>query len=135
MAKIYKITDRISVKIGGLMVKLSPLTFEQKAEIQALAVSGDFKKTLEAARLSVKYSVKEIDNLQDATGKPYVLEFDSSGLKDDCINDLLNLEENESLSMACLGLLRGIPDQFINPFTREKLEGVSIVKDGAGKKK
>ena len=135
MAKIYKISDRIKVKVGGLTVKIGPLTFDQKAEIQALATSGDFKKSLQSAKLSVKYSVKDIDGLEDAEGNKYELSTDEEGLSEDCLNELFNLEESEKLSMMSLGLLQGIPKQFTNPFTGEPLEGVKIVKESAGKKK
>lgn len=135
MAKIYKISDRIRVKVGGLVFKIGPLTFDQKAEIQSLAASGDFKQSLKSAKLAVKYGVKGVEGLEDSKGNPYELESDESGLSEDSINDLLNLEENETLSMVCLGLLRGIPEHFTNPFDGKRLEGVSIVKEGAGKKK
>lgn len=135
MAKIYKISDRIRVDIGGLVFKLGPLTYEQKAEIQALAASGDFKQALDSAKLAVKYGLKDVEGLEDSEGKPYQIKTDESGIADDCLNDLLNLEQNEQLSMVCLGLIRGIPDHFTNPFDGKKLEGVSIIKEGAGKKK
>ncbi len=45
--KIYRISDRIKVKVGGLVFKIGPLTYDQKSEIQSLAASGDFKKALE----------------------------------------------------------------------------------------
>jgi len=135
MTKIYKVTDKIKVDVGGLVFHISPLTFDQKSEIQALAASGDFKKSLQSAKLAVKYAVKDVDGLEDVDGNPYKLERDDSGVSEDSLDSLLNLQQSESLQMACLGLLQGIPKQFINPFTNEKLEGVSIVKEGAGKKK
>ena len=85
--------------------------------------------------MAVKYGVKSIEGIKDSEGNAYELEKDEAGLSEESINDLFNLEQNEALSMVCLGLLRGVPDSFTNPFTGEPLEGVSIVKESAGKKK
>lgn len=130
MAKIYRISDRIQVDIEGLTFSIGPLTFDQKSEIQALAASGDFIKSLQSAKLAVKYAVKDVDGLDD-----YKVEKDEAGLTEDCLNDLLNLPQNEKVQMTCLGLLQGIPDKFVNPFDGKALEGVTIIKENKGKKK
>lgn len=135
MAKIYRISDRIRVKIEGLEFKLGPLTFDQKAEIQALAASGDFQKSLRSAKLAVKYGLKSVHGLEDADGNSYEVESDESGIAENCLNELLNLPQNESLQMVCLGLLQGVPESFTNPFNGEKLEGVSVIKENRSKKK
>ena len=135
MAKIYRISDRIRVKIEGLEFILGPLTFDQKSEIQALAASGEFEKSLQSAKLAVKYGLKDVHGLEDANGNNYELQTDEAGVSNDSLNEILNLTQNEKIQMACLGLLQGVPSQFTNPFTGEKLEGVSIVKENRSKKK
>lgn len=133
--KIYRISDRIKVNVGGLVIVIGPLTFDQKSEIQALAASGDFKKALESAKLAVKYGVKDVIGLKDSEDKDWKPSYDESGLATDSLDELLNLEVNESIQMVCLNLINGIPNEFKNPFTKDKLKSVSIVKEGAEKKK
>lgn len=128
--KIYKTTDQIPVKIEGLTFLLSPLSFEQKTEIQALAVSADFKESMRAAKLAVKYSVKDVQGIED-----FEVENDELGLSEECLDNLFNLPQNETLAFACLNLIKSFPKEFINPHTGEKLQGVDIVKVNSRKKK
>ncbi len=134
MAKVYRTSDRIRVKIGGLVFTISPLSFDQKSEIQALAISGDMVKALDSAKMAVKYAVKDVEGLEDSDG-PYKLELDDSGITEDSLDVLFNTEVQDNLAFTCLNLLKSIPKEFINPHTGEKLEGVSIVKTSSRKKK
>lgn len=127
--------ERIKVKMDDLTFLLSPLTFDQKTEIQALSMTGEFKKTLEAAKLAVKYSVKDVKGLEDSSGKAYKIKSDDLGLTDECLNELLNSEQSDNLQVACLAFIKGIPKDFMNPFTNKPLKGVKIIKDSKGKKK
>lgn len=135
MAKIYKTTDRIGIKLAGVELRLSPLTFDQKAEIQAMAVSGDFKKSLEAAKLAVKYSVKEVTGLEYTDGSAFEAKFENGVLTEESVDELMNIPQNDTLSLACLNLIKGVPDTFVSPFDGSKLDGVSFIKESSGKKK
>ena len=44
MAKIYKSTDKIKLKLGELQISVSPLTFYQKSEIQLILQEAASKK-------------------------------------------------------------------------------------------
>lgn len=134
MARIYKTSDRIKVKVDGLVFIISPLSFDQKAEIQALAASGDLYKGLQAAKLAVKYAVKDVEGLKDGEGE-YQPQLQDNILDDQSLDDIFNLEQNEKLAFACLNLLQSIPKEFMDPHTGNKLEGVSFVKESSGKKK
>ena len=134
MVKIYKTTDRIPVKIDSLKFSLSPLGFEQKSEIQAELLTGQPMSIVKAAKLAIKYAVKGLDGVQCMDGSKYELEFDNEVLSDSCVDDLLNLDQDDKLSFVCTTLLNGIPKDFVDPNTGEKLPGVSITRS-PGKKK
>lgn len=134
MATIYRKEDRVKVKIGSLTVKLSPLSYREKAEAQNLIMSKNPTASMDGSIYAVKCAVKEIEGLKLPDGSAYELEFENGMLTDECIDDLTNLEENDQLFVACLSLLNGIPKKFINPLTGKELEGVKIVKEKAGKK-
>ena len=117
MKKIYKRSDRVSVAIDDITVKLAPLTFDQKNEIQQCMLDGRAKNDIailsKGITLAMRYSLKGIEGVQDTDGQPYKLTADTAGnLTDECIDDLLNLENKEKLTLVCMALLRGIPDQF-----------------------
>lgn len=122
--KIYSLKDRLTVHIGELVFKLAPLSFKQKSEVQALMAN---KKELEGVRLVVKYAVKDIEGVETLEGKKYVLEMDESGLTENCLDDLLNLENSAEISLACASLINGIPKEIVDPETGKAIEGIKIV--------
>lgn len=123
--KIYKISDRIKIKIGDIVVKVSPLSFAQKSEIQADLIkfqqSKDIKDLMDSSFKAIKYAVKEIENID------YQLEFEGNVLTDACVEDLLNCEINNQLVAACIAFLNGVPNQIINAETGKPLEGIEIL--------
>ncbi len=135
MVKIYKTTDKIPVKIDSLTFKISPLSFDQKSEIQAELITGNPMSIIKAAKLAIKYAVKDVDGIVDNAGDKYLLEFDNDCLSESCVDDILNIDQNDKLSFVCTSLLNGIPKEFIDPQTGEKLEGVSIKREPSRKKK
>lgn len=134
MVTLYRTTDKIEVKIGAISVKVSPLNYEQKSMVNAKLMSGKTDQIMDAIRLAVKFSLKEIKGVKLSDGSEYQLEFDDKGVKDECLDDISNLDQNAQLSIICGQLLKGMPNEFINPETGKQLEGVSIVRKPSGKK-
>ena len=126
MAIVYRTTDRIAVKIGELVVKISPLTKYQKERIQGLSLD---EKYMRAAAEAIKCGIKDIEGVSNADGSQYKLQFDENNeLTEECVDDLMNLGNLSQISTVCNSLLEGIPKEFVNPYTQKKLEGVEFVK-------
>jgi hypothetical protein len=125
MARVYKLTDRITIKVDDITIKIAPLSLDQKNEIQNEFLlgrtKGSPKHLTNGTVLSLKYALKDIQGLEDADGKPYSLEFDSNALTDSCVQDLMNLDLAEKLAVICATMTKGVPQKF-------DLEGVEIVK-------
>ncbi len=132
MAKIYRVTDRIRVKIGDITFDLSPLTSLQKADIMSAAMSNGAKGLQESTRLALKYSVKRVEGLETLDDVPYQVELENGVLKDACIDELLNIEISENLNKVCLNLMHGVPQTFLDPQTGQPIEGVEVVKKDSG---
>jgi hypothetical protein len=130
MIRVYKRSDRISVKVDGITVKLAPLTLAQKTEIQQAMLSGinksDLKESTRGIMLSLKYSLKGIDGLDDVDGNKYQLEFQDDELTDACVDDLMNLELSQKLAYVCSNLVKGIPKSFTD-HNGNLLDGVELV--------
>lgn len=133
--KIRKTTEKIPVKIGELVFKITPLSFEQKCEIQSMLATGGTTAVLKASKLAMKYSIKEISGIQNQDGSEYNVTFDDLGLSDEVIDDLGNTEIGDSINYVCFSLLNGVPKQFENPITKKPLEGVSFIDEGTLEKK
>lgn len=134
--KIYKATDRLSVKIGELVFKLAPLEVLHKNEIALAQKDGPLMPIFYA----MKYSLKGIEpGLKDSLGEPTELEFDADGnLTDSCLNWIFNSEESEAvqkLQLVCVALINGIPKQIVYPDTKKPIEGVKILNPTKGKSK
>jgi len=132
--RIYSTEDRIKIKVDGLVFEISPLSFNQKMEIQAEIINGEIKGdplgAMKGAALAVKYAVKSITGLKNSEGKDYEFGFDDKGLTDESVDDLFNMEQGQKLTLVCLNLLAAIPKEFVDPSTGEAIEGVSLVKKG-----
>lgn len=135
MAKIYRTTDVIKLEIGGLVIGISPLSFEQKMNVQAEILKGDALGPMKGASLAVKYALKSIEGVEDQDGNPYELQFENGIVSDSCWDDLQNISQGSVLTMACLNLLDKVPSEFIDPNTGKKLEGVKILKETSSSKK
>lgn len=129
--RVYKRTDRIMVRIDNLVVKLAPLSLDQKTEIQQAMLAGnrasDIAQLSHAMRLALKYSVKGIDGLINSDDQPYKLEFENDVLTDSCIDDLLNIELTDKLILVCTKLAAGVPKQFKSEKTGEPIPGVELI--------
>lgn len=137
MARIYRLSDRIKVKIDDITVTISPLSNHQKAEIQTQLLGlhrGDLHAATKGMLLSMKYAVKDIEGLEDADGE-YKCQFDENGhITDETLEDLYNLENSVKLLQVCQELVSGVPKEF-----RDKdgvpIEGVEVVQEKSKPKK
>lgn len=134
--KVYKTTDKIKVVVDDLTVEISPLSFEVKSDIQASILSGGEMGVVNAAKMAIKHSVKTIDGLENPDGSKYELEFDGNCLADSCVDDILNIDEDDKLSLVCTSLLNGIPQKFVDPQTKKPIKGIHIERpEVSGKKR
>lgn len=131
MARIYKCTDKIPLKIHDLKVKISPLTFDQKNTCQGMIMSGN---QMSAAFHALQCSLKELDGIENGDGSKYELEFEDGIVAKACMDDLLNLSESQDMQLVAISLINGIPKEFNNPVTGGKLEGVEFIKEKKSRK-
>jgi len=129
MAIAYSTKDRIGVKIDDIEIKLSPLSYLQKAELQAelmTASTGDMASIMKAAFKALKFTIKEISGIKDPQGHDLKLDFEGDLLSDDCVNTLLNMEQTTKMVAVCSALIEGVPEHIMDPSTNEPLEGVTF---------
>jgi hypothetical protein len=130
--RIYSKTDRIKVKIDEVVFTISPLSYKQKIEVQSLLTSG---KQFEGSILSIRMAVKDIEGVEDAQGNAYKLKFENELISEDCIDDILNIENSMKLQLTCAELINGIPKEIIHPVTGERVEGIKIINNEKVSKK
>jgi len=138
---IYSTDDTIKLKVDDIEISISPLTFQEKRELSSkllLGTGGNLDAALEASFLAIKYGVKEVFNLKNSEGKPYKLKFEENKrhLTDTCVEDLLNIKQNNKLVQICSQLLNGINSSLlIDPVTGDNIEGVELLEDDCIEKK
>lgn len=133
---IRKTSELVKIKIGGLVVNVSPLTRYQKAIVTKHISSGDVESVLEGSALALKYSIKSIEGLKNVDGSKYELELDENGLlSDSSLDDLLNAEISDEIQIIAGCMVNKIPSEFIDPDTGEKVKGISLVKGKSSGKK
>lgn len=138
--KIYKLSDRIPIKIGDVIFKLAPFSQDQRTQIHGCYThesGSQVEHTQKAMFLSIKFAVKEVEGLEYADGSKYDLKFEKDGsLTDECVNELLNMGKSVFLGLACLEFLNGIPEKIIDRQTGKEIKGVEILPvEGVKKKK
>lgn len=131
MAKIYRTTDRIKVKIGEIVVTIAPLSLHDKTEATKLIASGtsrkDYGVTHEGLIYLLKCALKDVSGFETSDNQPYKLQFEDGKVTDDCISDLFNHEVHEKLVMLCTSLVRGISNKLVDHEGKE-IEGVEFLK-------
>jgi len=136
---IYKTSDKISVNIDGIDIKISPLTHAQKTQLQShmmKAVAGDMEAAMDSVRLSISFSLKDIKGItfmdEDGEEREYKLQFEDGLLTDECIDDMLNMPISGKLNSVCATLLQGVPDKIVDE-NGDEIEGIKIKKSTAKK--
>lgn len=124
MSKIYRISDRIKVKVGDLIAIIGPLTRHQKQEVQTAFMQG---KMADGTALAIKYGLKSIEGLETVDGDEYKIKSDKGGLNDSTIDDLFNIPEFNLLSAACISKVNSFDTDFKNKETGEEIDGVSFI--------
>lgn len=56
MSVIYRKNDRIKVRVDGLTLTISPLSYKEKCEIQAEVSKGDLTSAMNGSKMAVKYA-------------------------------------------------------------------------------
>lgn len=138
--KVYPLSARIPVKIGDVVFKLAPFSQAQKIELAEFSQFEGGAYLQNASLLvfrAMRYSIKYMSGVVDAiTGEEYKLQFDEAGhLTEECANDLLNMEISETLVLACMAFLKGVPEQILDHRTGKPIEGVEIMPAESGVKK
>jgi len=133
MAKILKIKDKVKLTIGDVIFTLSPLNYMQKqelAECTRIVDGSEVFDLLKAQVYYIKHALKAVDGIEDYNGDKYELEFENDSLTDECVSEILCLEEKEKLTVAAWQILNGIKD-LVDPVSGKKLAGVKLeVKSG-----
>jgi TPP-dependent 2-oxoacid decarboxylase len=130
MAKIFKTTDTIILQIGDVTVGINPLTFEQKMKVQAEVMKGT-SGAMRGAALACRFALKKLSGVENQDGSSYVLEHEDNVLTEKCWDDLQNLQETQKLITVCLNLINGIPNEFVDPQTGNKIDGVTVIKESS----
>ena len=128
MAKLMRLKDRVKLTIGEVVFTIAPLNYAQKQELsECTRISGgeEVFDLLKAQVLYIKYALKDIDGVEDYNGDKYELEFDGDVLTDDCVSEILCLEQKEKLTIAAWQILNGI-QELRDPVTGKKLSGVKL---------
>ena len=101
---VYKVTDRIPVKIGEITFWVSPLTFSQRNELASYAqMKGGVENidNMKVVMSVLKFSLKQVDGLTCADGSPYVLELGQDGCAtDDAIGEIMGISGADKLITA-----------------------------------
>ena len=135
MAIIYRKTDRVKIEVDDLVISICPLGHHEKNKIQSLLVGGNVDSLMAGATLALKSAIKAVKGLKLQDGEDYQLEFENGELTDDALSELMNVECNSKITAICLQLMDGIPKEFINPDTKEVIDGVRIIRQGDSEKK
>ena len=89
----------------------------------------------EGIRKALQYSLKKVEGIEDSNGEPYNLEFNDGLIKQECIDDLMNMDIDltSKVMLVCSNLIGGIPKEFKDD-KGVKLPDIEILGDESGKK-
>lgn len=129
MSKILRMSDRLHLKIDDITFVIAPLNYFRKQELASCTkiVKGEEHFDLvKSQALYIKYALKEVIGLKNYDDSDYELEFEGDCLTDDCVSEILNLEQREKLNISAWQLLNGVKEL-------ENVEGVELEVKSSGK--
>jgi len=101
---ILRMSDRIKIKVNKITFTIAPLNQLQKIEIaeQTKIDKSGFEvfDLLRAQTLLIKYGLKGLDGVTDASGEPYELEFEGDSLSDECVSEVFTIQEKSEYLVA-----------------------------------
>jgi hypothetical protein len=137
----YSAKSRFELKYPkiGISFIISPLNYNQRVEILALSQSvlggqniEDFSK---AIFRYVKFMVKDVKGINDEKGNPFVCQLDeNNNLKDECVDDLLNLQINPGITDMLAQFVNGIPTELVD-LEGKVIKEVKLISPGGQPKK
>lgn len=141
---MHRMNDLVSVEIDDITIKVTPLSHQQKSELQVhmmKAVNGDMSEAMKGVKLALSFALKDIRGVfyyENEEKEEYRLEFDDNkNLTPDCVDNILNLPIANKLNSVCSALLQGIPDAILDN-DGKPVKGIKILKkkeEKKGKKK
>lgn len=94
---IYRPTDRIRVQVGEVVLKVAPLTYEQKTQLLSHTVMRNGEPVRDGARssfLTLKKAIKEVEKLPElkyADGSPVEFKWEDGELSEESLEVLLQV--------------------------------------------
>lgn len=85
----------------------------------------------------LKHSIKRVEGFKNPDGSDYQLRFDGEALADDCLEEILHVEDLGDILQGCASNFLNMrePGKILNPQTGEPYDDVSIIKEPDSKKK
>lgn len=136
--QVIPIGTLLDLKVGDIVFTITPLTYQQKAEIQSVGMKSGgatYEDATQALALTIKYMIKDIKGIRDHKGNKFKLKFDGDFVSEDSISDIINLPN--------MGLLHRVTSNWaLNGATTnleeifgESIEGIEFVSKGKMPKK
>lgn len=130
---LYRTTDRIPVRIGGVTLWVAPLSRHEKMQLMAFQTLESGERVIDQVALmanAVRFSVRKVEGVQNPDGSPYELEIGPDGyMTEQALDDLLNLFATARLAEACVSLVNEIKDHEIQGVQID-VKGVVSTKKG-----
>lgn len=103
---IYKLSERVPVKIGPVTFLLAPLSTENQGKLLAYTSrdGGEEKVNgLSFARDAIKFCVKGVEGIENSDGSSYELEFDDNGdLTNECVSEIFQVDGVDKLTKVAI---------------------------------
>lgn len=98
MLVVYRPSDKITIRVGDVVIKVSPLTYEQKTKVLSQVKMEGGKAVQDGARssfLTMKYSIREVvsglPEMRYPDGELVTLQWEDGQLTDESLELLLQV--------------------------------------------
>lgn len=112
--KAFRTSDKVTIHVGDVQFKVSPLSFEHRTIVQSEILNAERNSDplglVRAARLAMKYAVKEQKGITYHDDSDFDMKFDGNGdLSDECLDELLLADSDDKLKLICMTMSKGFP--------------------------
>lgn len=120
--------DKFEVKLGEICLVFSPMTKRQKLDVvkSGKIENGEETNNLDMVIRSLQYCLKEVSGITLKNGKPFELEIVDGKVSEKCIDVLLNTSMSDSLALAAMEFIVGVPDTLKNVLDGDEVKDVKV---------
>lgn len=113
---VSSLDDRFEIVLDGVKFIFGPMSKRQKLDVIKVSKieNGETLNNLDMGIRALQYTLKDVEGIKKRNGEDFKLEFDNGKVSEASVDTLLNCTMSDTLVLAALEFIIGIPEKIRN---------------------